>query len=288
MTVTDFPDYATSQDRANKIATTGAPLLALKTIIAQNQLGLSIGASSTVNITPNASLSQISYELLLILATTAGTATPVTVVVEWSDSVTGQVTDSQTWTMFAGASLTPHNVRITGPSNADTLNTFVKTGANGITLFFTALQSSRVYSRHLGHTLTTNLTNPVFPGFTFASSDMAGGVIQADGISVPASGSAVRLLPLYSGTARWTGRSGSSVATDTDWRISYSALLYGFGDAIAYIIQGGTADAPFGAGSFQFDDIALPRSQMLFQATNHNTTTAETEVSHLVAREITT
>lgn len=286
MTVTDYPDWGTPQANANAISTTGAPLLGFKNILGSNAAGLAIGAGNSANLVSQATADQVGYEISLIVSTTAVTATGVTVAVKWFDAATSLLTDTQNWGFFAGSVSRPHNVRITGPSNGDRLTIAVTAGANAISVQYVVMKTSRVYTRHSGHTLTLNFGNPSIPGFTFAVGDASSGILCAESQAVNANSSLVLLLPLYSGTARFWGRASLGTGTDSEWRMSYQSALITVNDAIAYQIEGNQGFSPAGQGSSEIDNVALPRTQLALQFTNHNLSTVNTMEAHLITREI--
>lgn len=286
MIMTDYPDWQTPQEHANKIATTGAPLLGFKNVLGSNAAGLAIPATATRNLVTNMTVNQVAYEMAFSISTAAGTASGLIIVAQWTDSVSGLLTDTQTWSVFAGTTIAPHTLRITGPSNGDQLTVFIVNGANAITVAFSIMQTSRVYTRHFGHTINLNQIQPSFPGFTFASCDPSSGVLCAESDAVALSSSASRLLPLYSGTARAWGRASLATGTDSEWRLTYSSALLTLGDSIPYQVEGNQGFSPAGQGSSEIDNVAMPRSQMILQLFNHNAAGANTLVFHLVAREI--
>lgn len=284
--MTDFADWNAPQAHATAIATTGAPLLGFKTILGSNAAGLAIGAGNSANLVSARAAGQVGYEISLSVSTLAVTASAVTISVKWFDTATGLLTDTQNWTFFAGSVSRPHNVRITGPSNGDQVTIAATAGANAITIAFTVMQTSRVYTRHSGHTLTLNFGNPTIPGFTFASGDASSGILCAESQVVTNSGSTTLILPLYSGTARFWGRASDTTGTNSEWRLGYRSELIIVNDNFPYIGLGGQGFSPDGAGSFEIDNVAMPRTQMTLQLLNHNTTASNTMEADLITREI--
>lgn len=285
MTV-DYADWATPQAHATAISTTGAPLLGFKNILGSNAGGLAISAGATANLVSTKAAGQVGYELSLSVWTAAGTASAVTISVKWTDTTTGLLTDTQNWTFFAGTVSRPHNVRITGPSNGDQVNVAAIAGANAITVAYTAMQTSRVYTRHSGHTLTLNFGNPSIPGFTLAAGDASSGILCAESQAISANGSTSLLLPLYYGTARFWGRASDGTGSNSEWRLIYNSGLITLNDNFPYIVVGNSGFSPQGQGSSEIDNVAMPRTQLSVQFVNHNGTTANTMEAHLIAREI--
>lgn len=286
MTVTDYPDYATPQAHADRIYATRVPAAADKVILGSNAAGQAIGANNTPTLVNAAVTDQLSYEMVLGIQTAAGSITPLHIFILFHDSTTGLLSDAVTVDVFAGTSVAPHVVRGVGPMNGDQISVQILNGSNAVTVKWVAMQTSRQRSAHHWQTITPATNIPVFPGFTSASFDMSRGVICASNFNVNAGASQQFLLPLYTGSATWWSRSASTTPADSDYRISYSSAQAGFTDLIYLIGQGGSSFAPFGVPSLGLQTIALPRSQMVAQLTNHNATTAQSMTMHLVAQEL--
>lgn len=286
MTVPDFPDEKAPDAHATAISLTGAPLLGFKNILGSNAAGQAIGSGAQVTLLSAVPVNQIGYEMLFTFSTAAATASGAFIFVSWSDSVTSLVTDSQTWSFFAGSNAAPHSIRLVGPSNGDRVTVIAGSKANAQTVKYSIMQTSRVYTRHLGHTLTPQGVAPSYPGFTAANADPSSNILCAESQSVGASGNTVLLLPLYCGTARFWARASDGTGLNNEWRLLYNSALITLNDTIPYQIEGNQGFSPAGQGSAEIDNVAMPRTQLSLQLVNHNTTTANTMEAHLIAREM--
>ena len=285
MPLTDYPDWRTPQAHADAISFTGAPLLNLKGLLADNAVGVSVPASSLLSLpaSGNFSIGQVSYEAYFSVGTSGATATPVQVTLFWFDSASGLVVATQVYTFFAGTLAGPHVVEGNGPSNSDQLLIAVNnnSGANAITVIYTVLQSSRPRSRHMWRTQGV----PSVPGFTMASSQPGQNVICAESQSIAANSGKNLLLPLYTGTVRMFGTTTDGTGGNLQIVIFYNSALLTVNDINAYKWLGNSGFSPAGQNSVGDSNIALPNSQMSIQLFNKNATTTETLTAHLIAQQ---
>lgn len=211
MTVTDYPDWGTSQDQANKISITGAPLLNLKTILVNGQITTNNPGGSTVR--GPFTFTQISYELGISAETNVAPVgtTNITIQLEWSDSASGLLVKRKSFALVCGPNGTPHKVEINGPARADTLNiTIANNASSGVAskVTMTLLQSSRDYAQDSYRTVDFQQS-----GWTGASPRLDFNILGQFGSSVGAAGSQVRLMAAYSGLAYVTANTTGNNAT---------------------------------------------------------------------------
>jgi hypothetical protein len=284
VTVTDYPDFQTPQEHARAISVTGAPLLNLKSILAQQVAFASIGVGQNITL-PNLSIGQVSYEIGITVRTAAGTATPVGVQLQWIDSATGLTVSFQNFGFYAGAVAAPHEIEGHGPSGADLLTvTIVNASAlNSLSVQYVILQSSRPYLKHLWRTVAAAPNLPVIPGFTFAACDPASGVLLGASDALPANGAITYLLPLYTGDIFISARTTDGTAQNGQWRITDDTLSGVLGSSIILLVTSGNAGfAPRGAGSYQ-SLFTLPRGQCSTQAQNLNGAAGQTLTENYLA-----
>jgi hypothetical protein len=96
---------------------------------------------------------------------------------------------------FAGATGSEHLIHGHGPSNADQLVVSFTAGSAQITVNYSIMQSSRIYTKHLWRTTNPQTSSPVFSGFSFPPEDVGAGIILGVQDDVAASGSVKYLLP---------------------------------------------------------------------------------------------
>jgi hypothetical protein len=283
--VTDFPDWQAPQAHATAISTTGAPPLVFKQVI-DALIGTNIGASGSVTRPGSGqfSLNQPGYEIALNVATLGATAPIVSVELQWYDSAFGQLIDDETYFFYSG-NLNGHFIHGRGPTKGDRVVVVITnhSGASGITVSYTLLQTSRVFTREFWRTITKNGVNPVFPGFTAISHNVSGNYLGFTNSSVPAGQTVAFLLPLYTGTARLFGQ-GAAAAGQTTWIMLPSADPVAGAVNSFQGVNGQSGFAPFGASSLYVEDIALPRSQAQLQIIN-SLTTAQPVITSLIAQE---
>lgn len=283
--MTDFPDWGAPQAHASAISTTGAPPLVFKQVL-DVLIGQTIGVSTSLTRPASGTfpLNQPGYEIELNVATLGGTATVVSVELQWYDSTFGALIDDETYYFYSG-NVNGHLIHGRGPTKGDRVVAIITnhSGANQITVSYTLLQTSRTFTREFWHTITKGGVNPVFPGFSAIAHNVAGNVLGITNSAVAASTTVVLLLPLYTGTARLFGQ-GANTAGQTTWIILPSA------DPIAGTVNsfqgvnGQSGFSPFGASSLYVEDIALPRSQAQLQLIN-SLTVAQGIITHLIAQE---
>jgi hypothetical protein len=211
VTVTDFPDWGVSQDQANKISTTGAPLLNLKTILVNAQSTVNNPGGSTVR--GPFTFTQLSYELGISAQTNVAPVgtTNVTLQLEWSDSASGLLVKRKSFALVCGPNGTPHKVEMNGPARADTLNiTIANNASSGVAsqITMTLLQSSRDYQSDSYRTVDFQQS-----GWTGGSPRLDFNVLGQFGASVGAGGSQTRLMAAYSGLASVTANTTGNNAT---------------------------------------------------------------------------
>lgn len=130
------------------ISTTGVPLLNKSTVLA-NQAAVGIAANGN---TPTGSftITQPSFELLISVSfSVAVGATPYAfIVIQWSDSTSGLVTDKDTFVVnvASNAALNSLPFNIKGPSKGDTLKLTIYNldAARSMVATYTLLENSRV------------------------------------------------------------------------------------------------------------------------------------------------
>lgn len=286
MTVTDYPDYATSQDHANKIAATGVPLTHLKTLI-DRKSGLVIPGGSNVILPSNTTFynfTQIAYEIALQLVTSASTATRVGIQLLWSDSVSGLTTEIENISCYAASGTTGHSVIGRGPTRGDELEVLISAPDNTITVNLVILQSSRIWARSHWRTTIAGLT-PVFPGFTSSIMDPDAGWLASVNTAVAASGAPATLMPLYTGTVTVAGATTDATAGNSELRInSTSDAFSAIASSTLYRIANGQGQS-FKPGIILAGPIALPATQCQLVQSNGNTTTTETINGNVLAHE---
>lgn len=211
MTVTDYPDFAVSQDRANKIAATGAPPLNKATVLGGATISaMAIGSSQSVGpFTTN----QISYELYLSVAAAVGVAamTAITAVIDWKDSTTGLILAERSYEILAGTSGTPHVLKISGPARADSITiTFTNEAhsAGTVTIIWDLLAVSRQYLRDVPR---DNVTAGV--GFSPGNPNVPYGILGNLSPTLGAGAAASRVLGMYGGRAILTAFTAGANAT---------------------------------------------------------------------------
>lgn len=198
MTV-DYADWQTPQAHATAIANTGVPLLSRATVLGNfGATVIAAGASATLG--PFA-VTQIGYELGLFLLCNVASAYPfMNVQLVWTDSVSGIITDQQTWSLSASSSGSGHQFTGYGPTGGDTLTVTIVNNdtVNSITYQLTLAQNSRAYVRHAMRQIGAGTV----PGFTNPSFDPPSNFLVQTGALVAAAGNLTRLIPIYAGVVR--------------------------------------------------------------------------------------
>jgi hypothetical protein len=206
-----------SQETAipNNIASTGAPLLALPSVLASGS-NVAVPGGGEVNILNKTSVNQPGYEVFIELETTSSSATPVQIQLAWYDPTLGIQTDLTNIWVFAGSTSFPHFVIGRGPTRDSQLQIVVASPVNAITIVnYVVFQHSRVYASDFWRTALDNGANLIFPGFTIpADHDSSTGFLAGDNFtSLAAGGTETEVLPLFSGRVFIQGLSVNTSAS---------------------------------------------------------------------------
>lgn len=231
MTVTDYPDYGTSQDHATKISQTGVPLLTKSTNIVNDLLhNIPFGGSAVV-IANKVAVSQIGYEIAVtaLISNLAPTLPVLTVEMIWNDSTSATVVSHETWNIPIGSSSTGSLHIGTGPTKGNQLTVRLSNNdsAQNATVSTVVNQNSRVYLRDDWRTEQFN----VIPNATLPLHDQQGNtLLDFLSASLGALGSVSRILPLYAGKvtiafSSAVSKTGSLQITNLDPVVS-SAGIY--------------------------------------------------------------
>lgn len=199
MTVTDYPDWATSQDHADKIAATGVPLLTKSTNVL-NDVNHSIPfGGAPVTIANALVITQIGYEINVTakISAAAPTLPILTVDMIWTDTVGAETVSHEQWNIPIG-STGIGSVHIgTGPSKGNRLTVQLSNNdsAQNATVTTIINQNSRVYVRDDWRTEAFN----TIPNGTTPLHEQQGNTLANFLTNVGALGSNTRILPLYAG-----------------------------------------------------------------------------------------
>ena len=197
---------------AEQISASGVSLLSAATEVVNRQSQV-IAASGTDNGgAASFPITQTGYEIGLNIAVNAGSTKPAaTVLLTWSDSVSGQVVDTQKWILSGASSGGGQQYIGTGPTSGDTLTVAVTNldTVNSITYSFTLTQNSRLYARHDWRQLTNNTV----PNISNGQSDQLTGQLIHASVSVGAAGQQSRVVPLYSGMVAWQFENGAQIGS---------------------------------------------------------------------------
>ena len=283
--MTDFPDWQAPQAHANAISLTGAPPLVLKKVV---DLGVGQSLPATGSILRPASgafsINQPGYEMFFNVASLGSPAPIVSVELQWFDSFTNALMEDETYWFYSG-NASGHLIHGRGPSKADQLVILMTNhdATHGVTISWTLLQVSRVFTREFWHTNTKNQQNPVFLGFTAATHDISSDVVASLSTSVPASTIDTFVLPLYTGTVRLYGQGGPA-AGNIQWSVFNATDLGGSAANVVQGVSGQAGFAPFGPSSLYVPEVALPRSQCQLNI-NNTTTVAAVVAASMIAQE---
>lgn len=284
MTV-DFPDWGAPQAHATAISTTGAPPLVFKQVI-DALIGQSVPANSSITRPASGkfALNQPGYEIQFNVATLGATAPVVSVELQWYDSTFGALMDDETYYFYSG-DLNGHFIHGRGPTKGDRVVVIItnRDPTSAVTVSYTLLQTSRTFTREFWHTITKAGAVPVFPGFTAITHNVTGNVLAAFSASVAASTTLTRIMPLYTGTARFMGV-GASAAGQTTWSVQSVTDPLGSSEFPFQGINGQSGFSPDGTASLYVPDLALPRSQCQLLITN-SLTVAQTVIFEIMAQE---
>lgn len=232
MTTLDYPDYGTAQQHADRIAATGAPLLALATNILNDQLR-NVPANASTTVVSNLPVTQIGYQLFLQLLSPGGTALPwATVDMLWKDSLTGVTIAHETWTLGAGSTSGGSIYLGTGPTKGDrlTITVFNNDLASAMTLTTVLHQNSRIYLRDDWRQETIN----TIPGVTGGTHNQQGNCLVAFSGSINAGTTLARYVSLYAGrvlvSALGFGQVGNIFVDTLDAAINLGGVQQGPGN----------------------------------------------------------
>lgn len=283
--MTDFPDWGAPQAHANAISTTGAPPLVFKRLI-DVQIGTNIPAAGTLTRPASGqfSLNQPGYEIEINMASLGATAPACSVELQWYDSTFGALMDDEIYYFLSG-NANGHLIHGRGPSKGDQVVVVIRNydATSAVSFSYTLLQTSRVFTREFWKTITKAGANPVFPGFTATPMNPPANVLCAQSVSVPASGSALFVLPLYTGTVRLLG-TGSGTAGQSTWEfIDFTEQVAG-AQVFASGVNGQSGYAPNGVTSLYLAEVPLPRAQCRLTLLN-GATTAQFMSTNIMAQE---
>lgn len=183
---------------ANNISTTGAPPIILST--SSINTGTQVIAASGTYTNPARTIGQPGYEIFVQVKSAAASTAPfVQVVLQWVDSVTGQVVGTDHW-YLAGGNAAFQLYYGTGPTKGNQLNLSVNNidAANSTSISVILLQNSRTYVRDDWR----NQTYLTPPTFTNGTQDNAGNCVFSAFPALAANGTVTRLMPVYSGVVQ--------------------------------------------------------------------------------------
>jgi hypothetical protein len=192
--MTDYPDWQTPQAHANAINATGAPLNQQSKKISNNTLNVAVGASTDVG---TFSIPNICYELWVSVQNNGANPGFLIVHMDWLDSATGLLLLTRKYKIVAGATGSPHTVKITGPVHADTVDVTMEsesdsTSAMGIT--WQLIGTSRLYTRDTFRSVQQHTG-----GFTLAGAKPEYGILLNASPVVAAGVTQLFAMPCYSG-----------------------------------------------------------------------------------------
>ena len=269
------------------IAVTGVPPLVFKQVLSQG-VGVSLPHASSITrpVSGKISFNQPAYEFWFNIATLGATAPVISVELQWFDSATGARTDDELYYFYSG-NASAHFIHGRGPTKGDQL-VFIMTNYSATidaTISWVGLQTSRTFSREFWHTIGQGATQPVYPGFTAAASDISANVLASESHAIAASSFISVILPLYTGTVRIMATTTDPAAGNSKWTITAVSDQVTPNVVTFEGLNGQSGFAPFGVSSLYAAEIALPRGQCQLQMQNANTTTSETLTTAIVAQE---
>lgn len=147
MTVTDYPDWGVTQDQANKISTTGVPLLHNKLSVTNQSTTLLVNGTQSYG---PFTVGSICQETWISAEATAGTPDYLDVELDWTDSTSGLLLDTKQYRIIAGALGSPHTAKIYGPVHGDQVKvTLLNPGASvsSVNAIVQLIATSRLYTR---------------------------------------------------------------------------------------------------------------------------------------------
>lgn len=200
--MTDYPDWQNPAANALQIALAGVPLLTRSQVLYPlATVAVPPGEAPISAVLP---VSQIGYELFIAAQVPAAATVPfLTLKLVWSDSVTGQITASDHFTVPAATVAGAYSVAGRGPTKGDQVQVRANNldPAQVIQVQAGLLQNSRIYAADQWQTLAANSKNAVIPGFTLPTMpDNAEILGTLNGAAVPANGMMAWLVPM--GSAR--------------------------------------------------------------------------------------
>lgn len=286
MTVTDYPDYQTSQDHANKISTTGVPLLHFKNVLGSQTSFTNILTGNVATLLNAAGFAQTSYEISIALQTGAAALTASQVILNWIDSTTGFNMGTERYWLYAGQTGFAHKVRGIGPTMADTLTlTIDNHSGNTVQYQFVALQRSLPLTRPLWVT-NDALSSSIAGAAALAHSDVSAGWLASESIAGITAGSHQDInLPLYTGTVLVRGQTTATAAGKGEIRIINSADVFGGALELDFIrILSGQSDSTQ-PNEMAMKAVPMPRSHTILRLIN-NDTVAQTLTASIVAYDM--
>lgn len=286
MTVSDYPDYQTSQDHANKISTTGVPLLHFKNNLGSQTSFTNILTGNVATLLNAVSFTQTSYEFFLALQTGAVALTAVQVIFTWSDSSSAFGTHTERYWIYCGQTGFAHIVRGIGPTQADQLTVKIDNHSGSTVQYqFAALQRSLVLPRPLWAT-NDSVAFGIAGAPAIAHSDMSGGWLASESFAGLAAGAHQDVvLPLYTGTVLVRGQTTSGTAGKGEIRIINSADVFNGALELDYIrMLSGQSDSTQ-PNEMSMKAVPLLRSQSILRLIN-NDTVAQTLTASIVAYDM--
>lgn len=248
----------------NNIAATGVPLLVLpNTLVNVSNTSVASGGSTALTaVNPT----QPGYNILVQAHSTAGTATYARVLMTWTDAVTGNVVNRQSWWFIPGADATTnqHSIAGSGPTEGTQLTITLFAYNNTVVFDLVFLeQNSRIYARHDWRTYAVaNLAG----GLNVSNADMSGMIMGQFNQSVVTTGHFTAYTCLFAGKVSIWCHSASNT---TDMTLQINALA----DQVALspgIIAEFSSDS---GGNINVQQFYLPRSMCQWILTNNNAAT---------------
>lgn len=241
----------------NNISTTGAPPIILST--ATINTGTQVITAGNTYTNPLKTINQPGYEIFIDVKCAAASTTPwVGVIMQWLDSVTGQVVAIEHW-YLTGGSATFQNFTGTGPTKGNQLQLLVINGdaANSTSISVIMLQNSRTYVRDDWR----NETYGNIPNFTAGTSDGPGNVLFATFSAVSANGTVTRVMPLYAGIVQAIFLTQTGAAQFAIFSTP-QATMTGLAASQVYLSNS------VAANSFINTQLVLPRGQCMMEFIN--------------------
>lgn len=262
--MTDYADYQTPQAHADTISNTGVPLLSRPGSLVNLSGTIISGGQATI--LSNKAITKIGYEITLIFFAPASNQSIISVKLVWSDSVSGQITETDEWDFYAGSGplANAHIIRGTGKTKGDTLTVTALQNVSTVTASFTVVmaENGRVYDKDNWHTETCG---PITGITSLAGIFMPGNIVAStDNLAVAPSGSVTQALPLYAGRIVVSATTTSGTSDMTLIILDNTGTGGGLSDN--QVLRGKT-DAN---GNLVITSAALPRSQCVIQLINNN------------------